>query len=257
MIKLNVLIYKASGLFRYFFLNFFSFLSFGYIRKEIGIEKRIWNNLTNLEKKIVMDVYLKAKGHGVKFKISNGDRIQYCNSSLEVSGYFQGNDFGKEPEFGIAVGRDKDDWFLIFLHESCHMDQWVEGCIEWKKGLYEWLKSDSYDMLEQWIGGRKMDNWEIEGIIQSCIDIELDCEKRTVEKIRRYGLNDINITEYIQKANSYISFYGMILKKRKWYKNPPYEQFDVWNKMPRIFLVRDKYLRVDENLYGLYEKHCF
>jgi hypothetical protein len=53
-------------------------------------------------------------------------------------------------------------------------------------------------------------------------------------------------------------FYGAIKKYRKWYKKPPYEIKEVWDKMPYYFLNNyDKYLNPSDEILGLYEKHCF
>jgi hypothetical protein len=78
----------------------------------------------------------------------------------------------------------------------------------------------------------------IDNEIRTSIIVEVDCEKRTVEKIKKYGLDSIiNIDEYIQKSNAYVLFYLWMRKNRKWYTigKEPYNIPDVVSVMPKTF----------------------
>lgn len=233
------------------------------IRVEIGIDRDIWSNLTFNEKEVMKNIYFRAKSNGVKFKLVNKEKIVYP-SELEtggidyVSGYFLGDEYGSEPELAVAIGGRKWEWFLILLHESSHMDQWLEKCPSWVNATYfKGEDCDVYDLMSQWIQGKEYEKNDIERIIMSCIDCELDCEKRTVNKIKEFNLNHIDYYEYTQKANSYIGFYGAIYKKRKWYKNAPYKDQNVWMRMPKVFLVRDKYFDIEDRYLNIYDQYCF
>jgi hypothetical protein len=239
------------------------------VRLDLGIEESNWSSLTLGEREAIRDIYLTARSNNVKFKVSNSDKIEYGTRNKEinqegeekgidyVSGYFLGDDYGDKPEFGIGVGGSKWEWFLIFLHESCHMDQWIEKCPVWLNGNIS-KEKDCYDLLSDWMNGRSFDDLEIRNIIKSCIEIELDCERRTVEKIKKYNLHHtIDVYEYTQKANSYIGFYGVISKYKKWYDRPPYRNPDIWMRMPKIFMISEKYYELDEKYLELYNKYCF
>lgn len=226
------------------------------LRISIGIRKEKWDELSKEEIEVIRDVYFTGKSNDVKFQISNNLKIEYSVKSKSlVSGYFNGDENNSEPEFGIAIGGKKEDWFLIFLHESCHMDQWLNRSSIWSNGQIG--GRDAYDMLDEWINGKEISEWEIEKVIKSCIDIELDCEKRVLEKINKYHLTDIDKIEYVKKANSYIMFYGAISKKRKWYNKPPYEIKEIWDRMPIIFLEKNNYFNLKEEYLSLYEQYCF
>ncbi len=226
------------------------------LRLELKIDNRNWDRLEMGEKEVIKNIYFTAKSHGVKFNISNEEKIGYPpDGKMMVSGYFMGDENGNQPELGLAVGGSKQDWLLILLHESCHMDQWLGKSSIWSNG--QLAGKDVYDLLEEWINGKELQGWEIHKIIKSCIDIELDCEKRTVEKIRNYELLNIDRVEYIQKANSYIMFYGAILKKRKWYVKAPYIEKNVWMRMPKAFLEKSNYIDVKSEYMDLYDQYCY
>ncbi len=248
-------IYTVHGI-RGVIVNLFSWEE--RLKIEVGIDSRAWNELNKEEKNLFKDIYYTAKSNGVKFQISNDEKIEYPslnNTGMKVSGYFCGDEFGYEPTLGLAVGGYKHDWLLVLLHESCHMDQWLGKSSIWSSG--QMAGKDVYDMLDEWINGREFEKWEVEKIIKSCIDIELDCEKRTIEKIRNYELLNIDKVEYVQKANSYIMFYGAILKKRKWYDKAPYLEKNVWMRMPKAFLEKGNYFDVKLEYLELYDQYCY
>ena len=235
------------------------------IKKELGISAERWLLLSLEEKVIIRDISIKARSEGVKFLVSNEDKIDYPGGDIKVSGYFDGD----ERVLGIAIGKDKKEWFPILLHESSHMDQWLEEIQLWddlfivitKGDIIIDLKfegRDVYDLMDEYVGGEEFKEWELDEIITRCIRLELDCERRTFQKILDYDLREYDQFEYVKKANSYIMFYGAIKKYRKWYKKPPYEIKEVWDKMPYYFLNNyDKYLNPSEDKLELFEKHCF
>lgn len=226
------------------------------LRLDLKIENRIWDRLEMGEKEVIKNIYFTAKSNGVKFQVSNDEKIPYpTDEKMLVSGYFIGDENNCEPTLGLAVGGFKYDWLLILLHESCHMDQWLGKSSIWSNG--QLAGKDVYDILNEWINGKEMYGWEIEKVIKSCIDIELDCEKRTVEKIRNYELLNIDKIEYTQKANSYIMFYGAILKSRKWYVKAPYLENNVWMRMPKAFLEKSNYIDVKPEYMDLYNQYCY
>lgn len=226
------------------------------LRITMGIKSDIWGQLSSEEIEVIKDIYFTARSNDVKFTISENSKIEYpVKSKTLVSGYFIGDENNSDPEFGIAIGGKKEDWFLVFLHESCHMDQWLNKSSIWSNCQIG--GRDAYDMLDEWINGENKEDWEIEKVIKSCIDIELDCEKRVVEKINKYTLTDIDKIEYVKKANSYVMFYGAILKTRKWYINSPYEIKEIWEKMPIIFLEKNYYFNIKDGYLELYKKYCF
>jgi hypothetical protein len=120
----------------------------------------------------------------------------------------------------IATGGDTNNWLQVFLHETCHLDQqlerptWFEACDKMVTNLDNWL-------------GRSPEvkdiNWED---IKKIIELEHDCESRSIEKIKNFNL-PIDLEEYAQKANSYLESYSNTFKNRQW-DSAPYTNPERW-----------------------------
>jgi translation elongation factor EF-1beta len=130
------------------------------------------------------------------------------------------------------------------------MDQWVEKVPEWTENV-------GMDNIEKWLNGDDSVNMNnIDNEIRTSIIVEVDCEKRTVEKIKKYGLDSIiNIDEYIQKSNAYVLFYLWMRKNRKWYTigKEPYNIPDVVDIMPKTFDI--DYTILDSNIEKTYDAY--
>ena len=130
------------------------------------------------------------------------------------------------------------------------MDQWVEKVPEWTENV-------GMDNIEKWLNGDDTVNMNnIDNEIRTSIIVEVDCEKRTVEKIKKYGLDSIiNIDEYIQKSNAYVLFYLWMRKNRKWYTigKEPYNIPDVVNIMPKTFDI--DYTILDPKIEKIYDTY--
>lgn len=143
------------------------------------------------------------------------------------------------PLLAFATGKPTKDWIGIAMHESCHMDQWAESAPVWVKAMMNENK-EPMDIIDQWINGKEIDNRLLEECIFSALDIELDCEKRSVYKMKFLGLDKyITPSEYIQKSNAYVLFYLALYKTRQWYSpdKKPYDLPSVWTKMPKNWKV--------------------
>jgi hypothetical protein len=167
------------------------------------------------------------------------------------NGYFDGDEQGNIPTLACALGKDVSQWLIILLHESCHMDQWVEQVPEWTENL------SGMSNIDDWLSGNdNIDMSLIDKEISLSVKCEVDCEKRTVDKIKKYNLqNIINITEYIQKSNAYVLFYLWMRKNRRWYNigKEPYNQASIVSIMPKTFEVN--YTILDpkfEKVFDLY-----
>lgn len=119
----------------------------------------------------------------------------------------------------------------IIVHESCHVDQHLEGINIWNDSIFN--SGDMWTLYSQnKIGKTK----RLKKYFKTLLEIELDCEKRAVKKIIKYNL-PLNISNYIKMANVYLYSY------RKFYE----ENFSLcdYNKMSSrediLNLVPDKY----------------
>jgi len=190
--------------------------------------------------------------HGVKFNLSPEKSIIYPNSTMTCSGYFI--DYG-HPELAVATDKPELEWLMVLLHESCHMKQWIEKSDFWVDSFID--GRESIDYINEWVEGKEFTNEELKKLSILARDVEWDCEKRTIERAKAFNLN-INYTEEIQRANSYILFYNFILETRKWYKTEfaPYRIREVWSLAPKDFNY-DKTLPVSKELKEAYLKYCF
>lgn len=179
-------------------------------------------------KVFIEDLKIYTKENNIKLILSPEKGVQFSEGGVLCNGYFD----DITSTLACALGKDVSQWLVILLHESCHMDQWVEKVPEWTENV-------GMDNIEKWLNGDDSVNMNnIDNEIRTSIIVEVDCEKRTVEKIKKYGLDSIiNIDEYIQKSNAYVLFYLWMRKNRKWYTigKEPYNIPDVVNVMPKTF----------------------
>jgi hypothetical protein len=176
--------------------------------------------------KLIGEVAYKCIQNKIFFHLDFVNKVDQEN--LPCSGYFD--------EKNLVVATNKKnirEWLDVLVHESCHLDQFLERSKLWVSD------EESLSIVEAWINKKNISEQRRDRGFFNTIALELDCEKRTIIKIKKYGL-DINKEEYIQKANSYLFSYLYALIYRKWYPTP-YENSRVWRKMPKNFLTIDEY----------------
>lgn len=200
---------------------------------------------------LVEDIKRKAEENGVKLILQDTKTVPYAVGDFPVSGYFV--DYGK-PTLAVATGKPLKDWVMVLAHEGSHMEQWIEKSPYWNNSFINGREAVEY--IDEWCGGKEFTKEELDDICKRSLEIELDCERRTIEKAISYNLPVI-IEEEIQKANSYILFYTFIKQVRKWNKpgKAPYQIKEVWSKMPSTFEMN--YFIVPEEIAELYKKYCY
>jgi hypothetical protein len=212
---------------------------------EFNYGKLTESDITKI-KVFIEDLKLYTKENNIKLVLSPEKGVQFSEGGILCNGYFD----DITSTLACALGKDVSQWLVILLHESCHMDQWVEKVPEWTENV-------GMDNIEKWLNGDDTVNMNnIDNEIRTSIIVEVDCEKRTVEKIKKYGLDSIiNIDEYIQKSNAYVLFYLWMRKNRKWYTigKEPYNIPDVVNVMPKTFDI--DYTILDSNIEKTYDTY--
>lgn len=175
-------------------------------------------------------VKTQAEELGVRIIISKKNYIT-LSKNIKCYGYFTSN-FGtkSKPTLAISTGKGEEFWLPIFVHETCHMEQWV-------KNTKLWEESDKLDIIDEWINGKEFSKKIINKSIKNSRELELDCEKRTVKKIKKWNL-PINTKTYTQKANTYVFFHNYIKKTRRWTstKKSTYNSENIYSKMPSKWL---------------------
>lgn len=111
----------------------------------------------------------------------------------------------------IAMGGSWQEWLEILVHETCHLDQHIESENSFA------LAESALARISAWLDGTSpnVDPEDFETVLEN----ESDCEKRSVDKILRYGL-PINIEDYIKKANAYLASYSVTSRHKVWIPQP-------------------------------------
>ncbi len=154
------------------------------------------------------------------------------------------------PLLSVAIDKKFEDWAPVFIHESCHADQFLVQAPCWKRKIGT---MEPMAVLDLWLDHHvELNAKQLMNTIQGALQIELDCEKRAVEKYKINKLG-IDIEEYIQKANSYVYFYNMIAENRTWYSagKAPYSIPAIWKEMPIKFM--EHYMFVPHQYIELYQ----
>lgn len=154
------------------------------------------------------------------------------------AGYFS------EDEKKIVVCVKTKKFIDILAHEFGHFNQYIED-EQW----YDY-HSKSYEKVFEWLEGKRVRN--IGFHLGNCLELELDCEKRAVEIIKKFNLN-INIQDYIQRANAYVYFWRYLEHTRRWCNpyNTPSNNDEIARTMPTRFLK--EYILTD-NIKELFDK---
>lgn len=188
--------------------------------------------------------------NNIEFRLEDKTHIEYLTGEL-VNGYFV--EYPK-PILACATKKDLKDWTGILAHESSHMDQYIEKCPAWINNFIG--KKESCEFINEWCNGIELSSKEINIYIEKSINVELDCEKRTVEKIKEYNL-PLSVDEYVKNANAYILFYLVVKKYRKWYipGKEPYRIKEILDLMSPKFDMNYKVMNRD--LEKSFIKYCF
>ena len=199
--------------------------------------------------RLIRDVKEKCDKLGVKLFLSPEKSVM-LSENIFSGGYFSDETEGETPVLACAMGQtDFEKAILLFIHESCHLDQWSER----KEKNSLWSKGDTMWIIDEWLTGEEKTESELDKAFSQSIEIEIDCEKRSVEKIKQYDI-PVNIEQYIQKANAYILFYNYLRKHRKWSipGNPPYGDL-IYPHAPNYWL--DDYTQIPKELEEAYDKY--
>lgn len=184
----------------------------------------------NRIKSFILDLQEKCKQNGIKLLIANTPGIEYSvGEGMMVNGYFDEN----IRTLACAAGKSFEQWLTILIHESCHMDQFLEN-------ILEWTQNPGLEQTDRWLNGEDVDPKVLDAEILGSMAVEIDCEKRATKKIKQWGFdNFIDVDEYIQKSNAYILFYLWMRENRRWYQigKEPYNMRQIVSMMPKTFNI--------------------
>jgi hypothetical protein len=117
-------------------------------------------------------------------------------SDLPAIGQFE---TGEKRQLVVASNGAYETWLEATVHEYAHF-------LQWKERMPLWWKDNCW---HEWLAGKKKlsrkASWSH---LMGSLRLELDCEKRSLELIRKHSL-PINEEQYAQAANTI--FYGDVL----------------------------------------------
>ena len=135
--------------------------------------------------------------NGIKYLFPKTPQVSYPGSgNIKCSGYF---DDAPNPIIACALDKPTEDWLEILIHETCHMDQWIENIELWNN-----IKKDGIDCsvcMDDWLNGKDFTKEEYTHFIRTMQLVEIDCEKRSVDKIIHLDI-PIDIEGYIKVDGS-------------------------------------------------------
>lgn len=187
--------------------------------------------------KLLGDIALKCIKNKITFKLDYTSHVDI--DGLPCSGYFD------EKTLCVAVDKKQElEWVMVLIHEDCHVDQWLEDSSYWVPD------KDAINIVEGWINGKRYTKKRLLQGFDNTIAIELDCEKRSVAKAKKYKI-PFSVKQYTQQANAYLFGYVATYYTKKWYKSP-YENVNIWSKMPETFLELPEYYSSFEQFKTLF-----
>jgi hypothetical protein len=190
--------------------------------------------MTNIQK-LVAKIAVDCQKHGIGFHLVPAKLVE--TDGIKCSGYFDDVD--------LKVAAQKEDWVDVLVHESCHMDQFLEKHPMWSKA------DAGITMIEKWCSGTHYSQERLVQAFKDTIELEWDCEKRTEKKIKKFRL-DIDMSRYRRQVNSYLFSYWITMRDRKWYPFP-YNNPKIVRRMPDEILPL-KYYHDPDSPYLKYYK---
>lgn len=173
------------------------------------------------------------------------------DDGTRVNGYFD----ELEPKLACACGKPLRIWLPTLVHEFSHFEQWKEKSAAWKLVDIGKRNTDASEEFFAWINGKRIPKAVVTDYARRTRLMEMDCERRTVKNIRKFGL-PIDVELYCAKANAYIHFHNFMLQERKWYKvgREPYNLKPVYSAMNATLDKRTD--RTPQKYMRLFEEHC-
>lgn len=136
----------------------------------------------------------------------------------------------------IVVWGNSPEAFQILVHEYNHYIQYHTNFNFWDS------KMDDYDKYMKYVDGEA--DYELkDDYLKAVIEIELDCEKRSVKMIDSLDL-DINPKLYIKNANAHLFSTIFKAKNKKWPDLSIYDN-EITKFMPGGFLEPEDYMNFD------------
>lgn len=157
--------------------------------------------------KLVSDTIETCVEYGFSINLAYRNSVESCGGFVDDS----------RMKFAVATKRPY--WREVFLHESCHIDQFVEEEPLWHDPLLAEKSFVDLDLHTE---------EDSEDVFYRTMLIEHDCDRRAIEKLKSYKISKKHICPqgYIQAANCYHASYFYFWKYSCFYnpKHIPYHK---------------------------------
>lgn len=192
--------------------------------------------LSRQENKLIIDTIQKCIDQKISFSLKS-------NKSFDKSsGYVNFKSF-------VCCYGEKEIFIESFLHESCHLDQLSEKNSVWYDPLFlEHKDLDIFSITNK----KKNKSKKYEDLFKKTVELELDCDKRSINKAKKYNLN-INTDNYIQRSNFCLMCYYPFYQLKCWIF-PPVDH-KLISSLPTKFLSLDDYWKKNDTVYNFIKSH--
>jgi len=211
------------------------------------------NKINQPYRRFIKQTIKLAKKNNVRLSLLNERQVEYDDNGGKCNGFFCGDEDSEGPQLAVATKQPFKKWFSVFIHEAAHMDQWLEKDPLWDGPDYG--GEDGGSLIELWLSGHiQLNESQLKQYMADMRDVEVDCEKRTVQKILKEKL-PMSTDYYTQRANSYLWFYTYMIETRKWYTigKEPYNTPEIVEEMSTEF-ARD-YNRIPQTIKAIFNAY--
>jgi len=200
-------------------------------------------------RKFLLHVHTELKQAGGSLDMHQAKSVK-CEG-FRVGGYFDSED----SVLAVAMKRPFGAWVRILVHEYSHFEQCRYDVPAWRNSTMP-NGEDSGQILWDWIEkkGKVTDRRLVDAMYRT-LDVELDCERRAVENLKRFGL-PINVEAYARQAAAYMYFHPYSVIRRRWYRprHAPYMYPEIIKAMP-VTLAGD-FRKISAETILLFDKYC-
>lgn len=127
----------------------------------------------------------------------------------------------------LKVARKSLNFKTVLIHEYCHMLQHISNSKKWSN----YYNSKAHELFLWLKGDKPLTRETAFNYFKILFDLEKDCERRTLNFIKKHKLY-LNEKYYVKQANTYLLSYLVSFEFRKWYKKPPYDLDSLIDTMP-------------------------
>jgi hypothetical protein len=203
--------------------------------------RKIFRKLPLKIKNYFLEIAKECGEYGITFRVSGGKRINFGGG--RCGGYF----CESTKQLVIAIGRPIPIMLGTLIHEESHFDQWKDLDSIWYKPQME----SSANRFFNWLSGAS-ENKNPEKDAKKIIELEADCERRTIKKIKKRWSELISTEDYVRSANAYMFSYLWMARSRKWIGDFASKQKYV-NQFPSK--MKKKYEKLPLKFLSLFEEH--